>query len=138
MNQVSLIGRLTRDPVIRYLDNEKNTCVASYYLAVPRIGHDRKRREADYISVCAYGALAELTRKYLSQGKRIGIVGSIETDAFPDKETGKMIHITRVIVKSMDFLSNKDTESEAGSGEEAMPEFLVIPPDESEDELPFR
>ena len=106
MNKVMLIGRLTKDPDIRYANNDDQTCIARYTLAV-----QRNKDEADFISCVAFGGSGEFAEKYLRQGMKIGIVGHIQTGSY--EKDKKKVYTTDVVVESHEFCeSKKDDEPE--------------------------
>ena len=94
MNKVILMGRLTRDPDIRYTQGENSTAVARYTLAVDRrrAGADGQR-EADFIGCVAFGRQAEFAERYLHQGTKIAITGRIQTGSYTNKD-GQKVYTT--------------------------------------------
>lgn len=108
MNNVSLIGRLTRDPDIKYTSNDK--VVANMTLAVNR---DNKN-EADFIRISAFGKTAEICGKYLSKGRQVGIQGVIRTGSYK-RDDGTTVYTTDVWATRIDFLSggHKKNENES-------------------------
>ena len=116
MNKVILMGRLTKAPEIKYLQEDNKTAMARYTLAVDRrYGKDRER-EADFISCVTFGKSAEFAQKYLHKGMRIVIGGRISTGSYKDKD-GKTIYTTDVIVEEHEFAQNKDNGAGADSSE---------------------
>ena len=113
MNSVSLIGRLTRDPDVRYSAGSQ-TAVARFTLAVDR---QRAAREgeptADFISIVCFGKTAELVEKYITKGRQVGVTGRIQTGSY-DKD-GQRIYTTDVIADRVEFLDRGNSSSE-GSG----------------------
>lgn len=89
MNKVILMGRLTRDPEMRYAQNENGTAVARYTLAVDRRFKRDGEQDADFIGCVVFGKGAEFAEKYLSKGTKIVITGRIQTGSYTDRETGK-------------------------------------------------
>ncbi len=111
MNKVILMGRLTRDPEVRYSAGESSTAVARYTLAVDR----RFRREgsdqtADFIGCVAFGRSAEFAEKYLRQGTKICVTGRIQTGSYTNRD-GQKVYTTDVVVEDQEF-----AESKAASG----------------------
>ena len=139
MNSVILIGRLTREPEIRYSQTESSMCIARYTLAVDRRGKKVEGQpNADFISCVAFGKNAEFAEKYLKKGTKIAIGGHIQTGSFTNNQ-GVKIYTTDVVVDAQEFV-----ESKGASSEETTPEvqpsasgagFMDIP-DIGED-LPF-
>lgn len=107
MNKVMLIGRLTREPDVRYSNNQEQTCVARYTLAV-----QRNKDEADFIGCVAFGRAGEFAEKYLTKGMKIAIVGRIQTGQYKDKD-GETHYTTDVVVESHEFCEpRQDQEPE--------------------------
>ena len=98
MNKVILIGRLTRDPEVRYSAGENATAVGRYTLAVDRRFKQEGQQSADFISCVAFGKNAEFAEKYLRRGIKIVITGRIQTGSYTNKE-GQKIYTTDVIVE---------------------------------------
>lgn len=96
MNKVILMGRLTRDPEIRYANNENNTCIANYTLAVDRrFKRQGDEQTADFIRCVAMGKGGEFAEKYLHQGTKIVVEGRIQTGSYTYKD-GQKIFTTEV------------------------------------------
>lgn len=106
MNNVVLVGRLTKDPETRYIQGS-GTAVARFTIAVDR---DYKNKDGtkttDFITIEAMGKLAETCSNWLSKGKRIGVQGSIRVDSYKD-ESGNNKTFTKVFMNSMEFLDSK-------------------------------
>jgi single-strand DNA-binding protein len=125
MNKVILIGRLTKDPEIRYTQN--NTPVCNFTLAVDR--RFSKDKQADFIICQAWQKTAEFISKYFQKGSMIAVVGRIQTRTWEDNE-GKKRYITEVIVDEVYFAGSKSkTETEKATD--------TWPPDYEDDDLPF-
>lgn len=135
MNKVILMGRLTKNPEIKYAGKDNDMAVARYTLAVNRRYKRDGEQEADFISCVTFGKSAEFAQKYLRKGIRIVIGGRISTGSYKDKD-GKTIYTTDVIVEEHEFAQNKD-----GSGGEDSSETSKTDKDgfmEVEDgEIPF-
>ena len=116
MNRVILMGRLTKNPEIKYAGKDNDMAVARYTLAVNRRYKRDGEQEADFISCITFGKSAEFAQKYLRKGIRIVIGGRISTGSYKDKD-GKTIYTTDVIVEEHEFAQNKD-----GSGGEDLSE----------------
>ena len=107
MNKVILMGRLTRDPEIRYANNENNTCIANYTLAVDRrFKRQGDEQTADFIRCVAMGRGGEFAEKYLHQGTKIVVEGRIQTGSDTNKE-GQKIFTTDVMVESQEFAESR-------------------------------
>ena len=137
MNRVILMGRLTKNPEIKYAGKENDMAVARYTLAVNRRYKREGEQEADFISCVTFGKSAEFAQKYLRKGIRIVVSGRISTGNYKDKD-GKTIYTTDVIVGEHEFAQNKEsnpsseTEKEAGNDSDG---FMNVPDDE---EIPFQ
>ncbi|MDY5576074.1 MAG: single-stranded DNA-binding protein [Lachnospiraceae bacterium] len=152
MNKVILMGRLTRDPEIRYSQGENSTAVARFTLAVDR----RFRREgsndqsADFISCVAFGRTAEFMERYTRQGTKLVVEGRIQTGSYTNKE-GNRVYTTDVVVENTEFAESKSADSSNGFGggdngfQSARPEptsavgdgFMNIPDGVEDEGLPF-
>ena len=108
MNKVILMGRLTKNPEIKYAGKDNDMAVARYMLVVNRRYKRDGEQEADFISCVTFGKSAEFAQKYLHKGMRIVIGGRISTGNYKDKD-GKMIYTTDVIVESMNLLRTRTT-----------------------------
>lgn len=114
MNSVSLIGRLTRDPDVRY-GSASQTAVARFTIAIDR-GKDRdgKDRGADFPGIVCFGKTAELCERYLQKGRLVGIQGRIQTGSY--EKDGKKYYTTDILADRVEFLDWGDSKKEA-SGE---------------------
>lgn len=145
MNKVILVGRLTRDPEIRYSAGETQTAVARYTLAVDRRFRRDQDQTADFIGCVAFGRQAEFAEKYLHQGIKIGISGRIQTGSYTNRE-GQKVYTTDVVVEDQEFVESKAASAahsggyqEAGRPEptEAVGDGFMNIPDGIDEELPF-
>lgn len=102
MNNVQLVGRLTKDPEIRVIA-ESQKSVARFIVAV-----NRNRNEADFISCVAFDKKAELLEKYFHKGDRIGVIGSIKTGSY--EKDGRKVYTTEIYVDKIEFLQDKREE----------------------------
>lgn len=149
MNKVILMGRLTRDPEIRYSAGENQTAIARYTLAVDRrIRRQGDEQTADFINCVVFGRGAEFAEKYLHQGTKIVAVGRIQTGSYTNKE-GQRIYTTEVVVEEQEFAESKASAAGNGGGQQqnspSRPEptqaagngFMDIP-DAIQEELPFK
>ena len=106
MNKVILMGRLTRDPDVRYTPNN-NTLVASFSLAVNRrFARQGEERQADFINVVAWDRTGEFCSKYFKKGQQVGVIGRIQTRNYDDKD-GKKVYVTEVIAEEAYFADSK-------------------------------
>ena len=115
MNKVILMGRLTRDPDIRYSAGENSTAVARYTLAVDRRFRRDGEQTADFISCVAFGRTAEFAEKYFHQGIRIVISGRIQTGSYTNRD-GVKVYTTDVVVEEQEFAESKSASAENSGG----------------------
>ena len=115
MNKVILMGRLTRDPEVRYSQGENATAVARYTLAVERrFNRNNDDQTADFINCVAFGRSGEFAEKYLHKGTKIAVTGRIQTGSYTNKD-GVKVYTTEVIVEDQEFAESKNS---AGGGSE--------------------
>ncbi len=113
MNKVFLIGRLTRDPELRYTGN--NTAVASFSIAVNRnFANAQGEREADFINIVVWRKQAENVKNYLSQGSQVAIDGRIQTRSYDD-QNGQKRYVTEVVADNVEFLGSKGSSTNTNS-----------------------
>ena len=155
MNKVILMGRLTRDPVIRYSQGEQATAVARYTLAVDRrFRRANDSQTADFIPCVAFGRSAEFAEKYLRKGMKIAVTGRIQTGSYTNRE-GNKVYTTDVIVEDQEFAESKAASEqyaasapqqsfgggapvpEAPSPADAVGDGFMNIPDGIDEELPF-
>ncbi len=148
MNKVILMGRLTRDPDVRYSAGEQSQAIARYTLAVDRRGrrnNEDGQQTADFINCVAFGRAGEFAEKYFHKGIKIAITGRIQTGSYTNKE-GQKVYTTDVVVEEQEFAESKAaSESNAGGSFSQAPTempsaagdgFMNIPEGINE-ELPF-
>jgi len=130
MNNVVLIGRLVKDPEIKYIPNTE-TAVANFTLAVDR--PMAKEKKADFIRIVAFGKTAELCERFLVKGRLVGIQGRIQTGSYKDKDD-KTIYTTDIVADRVEFLEWGD-KKEKQEEQAGIPEgFQVLDDDE---DIPF-
>ena len=135
MNKVILMGRLTRDPDIRYTQGDNSICIARYTLAVDRrFSHDNA---ADFIQCVAFGKSGEFAEKYLKKGTKMAVTGHIQTGSYDDRD-GKKVYTTEVVVEDQEFAESKAAQqnTQPAREEESMDGFMNIP-DGIDEEMPF-
>lgn len=135
MNHVVLMGRLTKDPDIRYTN--EGMSIARFTVAVDRRRSKDAESQADFISCVAFGKTAEIMEKYFAKGRRILLDGRIQTGSYEDKE-GKRVYTTDVIVSNVEFVESKS--SGGSSSDVTKPgtdDFVNIPDSVDSDSLPF-
>jgi single-strand DNA-binding protein len=114
MNKVFLIGRLTRDPELRYTGN--NTPVASFSLAVNRnFTNQQGEREADFFNITVWRKQAENVKNYLSQGSQVAVEGRLQTRSYDDKD-GQRRYVTEVVADNVEFLGSKNSSNNSSNG----------------------
>jgi single-strand DNA-binding protein len=144
MNKVILIGRLTRDPEVRYSQGENSLAIARYSLAVDRRFKKPGEQDADFINCVTFGKSAEFAEKYLKQGTKIAVTGRIQTGSYTNKE-GQKVYTTDVVVEDHEFAESKSSNggdtgfqqtSRPAPSQAAGDGFMNIP-DGLDEELPF-
>jgi single-strand DNA-binding protein len=152
MNKVVLMGRLTRDPEVRYSQGEKATAIARYTLAVDRTFKRDGEQTADFINCVVFGRSAEFAERYFRQGTKIAISGRIQTGSYTNKD-GVKVYTTEVVVDEQEFAESKAASANnsgfqpQGGYQQAAPAkpspnaaigdgFMNIP-DGIDEELPF-
>ena len=111
MNKVILMGRLTKDPEIRYSQGDTSTAVARYTIAVERrMRRQGEEQTADFISCVSFGKTAEFVEKYLKQGVKIAGCGRIQTGSYKNK-TGQKVYTTDVVLEEVEFAESKNVSS---------------------------
>lgn len=146
MNKVILMGRLTRDPEVRYSQGEQATAIARYTLAVDRrFRRDGDQQTADFINCVAFGRSGEFAEKYFHKGIKVVVTGRIQTGSYTNQE-GQKVYTTDVVVEEQEFAESKAASEGQGGGYQlaGRPEpsaavgdgFMNIP-DGIDEELPF-
>lgn len=141
MNKVVLMGRLTRDPQIRYSQGERAMAIARYTLAVERRGRknqDGNEQQADFINCIAFDRVGEFAEKYFKQGQRVLISGRIQTGSYTNRD-GQKVYTTDIVVEEQEFADSKNASgnqkqegaSDIGDG------FMNIPDGVEDEGLPF-
>ena len=138
MNKVIEIGRLTKDPEIRYSQGASSTCIARYTLAVDRKFKQEGQPNADFINCIAFGKLGEFAEKYLHKGTKIAVTGRIQTGSYKNKD-GNTVYTTDVVVEEQEFCESKSSNQSQGNDRpQASSDGFMSIPDNLEDEgLPF-
>lgn len=147
MNKAILIGRLTRDPNVRYSQGESSTAVARFTLAVDRrFKKANDNQDADFIGCVCFGKTAEFVEKYFRQGMKMVASGRIQTGSYTNNE-GQKIYTTDVVVDEVEFAESKANSSNSGNNgyqkdfspepSSAMGDGFMNIPDGIDEELPF-
>ena len=139
MNKVILMGRLTRDPEVRYTQGDNAMAIARYSLAVDRRFKRDGEPDADFINCVAFGKSGEFAEKYLKKGTKIAVVGRIQTGSYTNKD-GQKVYTTDVVVEEQEFAESKNSGS--SDNNQSAPankntDFMNIPDGIEDSELPF-
>lgn len=143
MNRVILLGRLTRDPEVRYSQGSDNMAIARFTLAVDRRGKKDDQQTADFIGCVCFGRQAEFAEKYLRQGTKVAVTGRIQTGSYTNKD-GQKVYTTDIVLDDIEFAESKNTNDNSNSAPSrpvpstsAGDGFMNIP-DGIDDELPWQ
>ena len=148
MNKVIMMGRLTRDPEIRYGQGANGTVVGAFSIAVDRRFKREGEPDADFFDCTTFGKQAEFVEKYLKKGTKIVLEGRLQNDNYTNKE-GQKVYRTRIIVDSLEFAESKSAAESSGytGGQSSYSQPAPAPsgaqdgfmdiPSEIEEELPF-
>lgn len=150
MNKVILMGRLTRDPEVRYSQGERAMAIARYTLAVDRRGRrsggDDNAQTADFITCVAFDKAGEFAERYFHQGTKIAVTGRIQTGSYTNRD-GQKVYTTEVIVEDQEFAESKNASGSGDGGyrpaERPAPQsaigdgFMNIPDGVEDEGLPF-
>lgn len=153
MNKVILMGRLTRDPEVRYSQGERQMAIARYTLAVDRRGRNAAAGEqtADFLPCIAFDKAAEFAEKYFHQGTKLIVTGRIQTGSYTNKD-GQKVYTTDIVVEEQEFAESKAAGNEQTPSAAARPNpapaqaakpkadahgFMSIPDGVEDDDLPF-
>lgn len=150
MNKVILMGRLTRDPDVKYTAGDNPMAIARYTLAVDRRFKRENEATADFISCIAFGKAAEFAEKYFRQGIRIVVSGRIQTGSYTNRD-GNKVYTTDVVVEEQEFAENKNNaagnnnvQDNTAAGQQSGNQGVSVDadgfmniPDGIDEELPF-
>ena len=139
MNKVVLMGRLTRDPEIRYSQGENSLAIARYTLAVDRrFRRNGDQQDADFINCVVFGKSAEFAESYFRQGMRITVCGRIQTGSYTNRE-GQKVYTTDVVVEEQEFAESKSNghQNSSGSAPVTGGDGFANIPDGIDEEVPF-
>lgn len=149
MNKAILMGRLTRDPEVRYSQSDSAMAIARYTLAVDRrFTRNNDENTADFITCVAFGKAGEFAEKYLRKGTKVAVTGRIQTGSYTNKD-GVKVYTTEVIVEDQEFAESKNSSGSDGgysggyTGGSPRPEVAAVGdgfmniPDGIDEELPF-
>lgn len=147
MNKAILMGRLTRDPEVRYSQGENQTAIARFTLAVDRrFKRPGETQDADFIGCVAFGKQAEFVERYFKQGMKMVAVGRIQTGSYTNKD-GQKVYTTDIVAEEIEFAESKGSNPDAGSQQShsnfrpepssAIGDGFMNIPDGIDEELPF-
>ena len=145
MNKVILMGRLTRDPEVRYSQGDASTAIARFSLAVDRrFKRDGDDQTADFINCVAFGKTAEFMERYARKGTKFVVEGRIQTGSYTNKD-GQKVYTTDVVVENIEFAESKSSDNNNGgyvpadrpSPSGAAGDGFMNIPDGIDEELPF-
>jgi len=145
MNKVILMGRLTRDPEVRYTQGDNSMAIARYTLAVDRrqARNSQDDQNADFINIVAFGKSGEFAEKYLHKGTKLVVSGRIQTGSYTNKD-GQKVYTTEVVAEDQEFAESKGSGSSNGGGfggserpQMMANEGFMNIPEGIDDDLPF-
>ena len=136
------MGRLTKDPEVRYTQGDNSMCIASFTIAVDR--RFKGEQSADFINCVAFGKLGEHVEKYYRKGLKTALTGRIQTRNYTNRD-GQKVYVTEVVVEELEFAESKNSGDKAVCGTEKLNKkssdpldgFMDIPDEMDEVELPF-
>lgn len=137
LNKVILIGRATRNPDIRYSNNNNEACcIARLTLAVDRRFAKNGEQSADFINCVAFGKTGEFIEKYIHQGTKIAISGRIQTGSYTNKE-GQKVYTTDIVIEECEFAESKKSEGTEQVDDTSDEGFMNVT-EETKNNLPFK
>lgn len=140
MNLVVLMGRLTRDPEVRYSQNSRGEqmAIARFSLAVDRRGAGKEGPSADFLNCTAFGKLGEFAEKYCKQGTKLVLTGHIQNDNYTNKN-GEKVYTVQIIADRLEFAeSKKSQENTQNEPTDASPDGFMSIPDDIMEGIPFK
>ncbi len=142
MNSVQLIGRLVRDPEVRYSNGEQAIAITRFTVAVDRRIKSKGEDTADFVPCIAFGKVGEVVERYFKQGQRIALNGRIQIGSYTNKD-GQKVYTTNVIAENIEFVENKNNNSSYNVNDKPEPSqansdgFMSIPDGLEDEGLPF-
>lgn len=139
MNKTIIMGRLTKDPDVRYTQTDKPNCIARYTLAVDRRYKKDSDQTADFIPCVAMGKNGEFAEKYFHKGTKINVVGHLQSGSYTNKD-GVKVYTLDVFVEEQEFAESKNASASAAqtSNSPITVDGFVNLPDTDLEELPFK
>ena len=136
MNKVILIGRLTKDPEVKFSQGDNSTATARFSVAVNRkFKNAEGNYEADFINCVSFNKTAEFVEKFFHKGDMIALVGRIQTGSYTNKD-GVKVYTTDVVVEEVEFAGGKSNSGETQQAKTSKNDFMTIP-NGTEEEMPF-
>ena len=130
MNKIILVGRLTRDPEIRYAQ-QSDTAIARYTLAVDRLVKREGEPQADFLRCVAFGRTAEFAERYLQKGTKIAVTGRLQTGSYTNRD-GQRVYTTDVVIESQEFCESKAASANTAQNSFADNTFMADGQDEAQ------
>lgn len=127
MNSVELIGRLTKDPEVRYT-SESQTAVAAFTIAIDRPTKDQEKKQADFPRITVFGRQAESCEKYLKRGRLVAIQGRLQTGSYQNK-SGATVYTTDVVANRVEFIDWDSDQKEAATPQPKKEAKPIEPPE---------
>lgn len=138
MNKVAIVGRLVRDPEVKYTNSgDKQMAVAKFTVACNRKFKKDGQNEADFISCVAFGKTAEFIEKYFQKGNAIGLTGTIQTGSYTNKD-GNKVYTTDVLIEEVEFVERRQDASSAPEQTKTSDDGFMNIPEGIDEELPFQ
>ena len=134
MNKVILVGRLTRDPEIRYSQGANAMAIARFSIAVDRRFKREGEPDADFFNCSAFGKQAEFVERYLKQGTKMVVVGRIQNDNYTNKD-GQKVYSVQIMVDELEFAESKNASAGSGDGTFALSAARPTPAAASNDDF---
>lgn len=142
MNKTLLMGRLVRDPEVRYAQNASSSAIARFSIAVPRKFKKDGEPDSDFFNCVCFGKVAEFVEKYIKKGTKIIVTGRTENNFYTNKD-GQMVYGMKVVVEEIEFAESKHKDAEECQEKNDIPEtteddngYMNIP-DGIDEQLPF-
>lgn len=136
MNKIVLLGRLTRDPEVRYSQGENSMAIARFSLAVNRRYKREGEPDADFFNCTAFGKQAEFVEKYLKQATKILVSGRVQNDNYTNKE-GQKVYSVQIMIEEIEFAESKATSDNNNTPPSQSQDGFMNIPEGLEEELPF-
>ena len=136
MNKIILLGRIVRDPEIRYTQGQNAMAIGKFSLAVNRKYKRENEPEADFFNCTSFGKQAEFVQKYLKKGSKVLISGRVQNDNYTNKE-GQKVYSVQIMVEEIEFAESKGSSDSAKQQSEPSSGGFVNIPEDLQEELPF-